>query len=100
MPSGHAKASVGGTVVAETDSWEEVEGNVYFPPAAVKTEHFKGTGLHTTCPWKGEASYYTVSAGGQELANAAWYYPEPKAAAENIRGYVAFYKNKVDVTTS
>lgn len=111
MPSGHAIATVGDTVVAETDSWEEVEGNVYFPPASVKKEYLSKTGHSTYCPWKGDASYYTIKVDGEpalavsschgttapdmlhvgnELQNAAWYYPEPKEKAENIKDYVAF----------
>jgi uncharacterized protein (DUF427 family) len=63
MPSGTAKATVGGTVIAETKEWEEVEGNVYFPPSSIKEEYFSKTDLHTTCGWKGVASYYTIDAG-------------------------------------
>ena len=65
MVSGHAKATVDGTVIAETDQWEEVEGNVYFPPSAVKSEYFTETDLHTTCSWKGDASYYTIGVNGE-----------------------------------
>lgn len=67
MPRGHAKATVGDIVIAETETWEEVEGNVYFPPASVKTEYFEKTDLSTHCPWKGDASYYTIKAGGTQL---------------------------------
>lgn len=67
MVSGHATATVDGTVVAETDQWEEVEGNVYFPPAAVKAELLTETDLHTTCSWKGEASYYTIAVNGKNV---------------------------------
>ena len=81
-----------GAVVAETDEFETVEGNVYFPPEAIKREFFKPSETHTTCGWKGEASYYTLKVGDQENRDAAWYYPDPKAAANNIRGYVAFWK--------
>ncbi|ROW18132.1 hypothetical protein VPNG_00095 [Cytospora leucostoma] len=90
MPSGHAIATVGDTVVAETDNWEEVEGNVYFPPASVKNEYLSKTSHSTYCPWKGDASYYTIKVDGNDLQNAAWYYPEPKEKAENIKDYVAF----------
>ncbi|KAJ0116007.1 hypothetical protein J7T55_004177 [Diaporthe amygdali] len=100
MPSGHAKATVGDTVLAETDTWEEVEGNVYFPPASVKTDYLSKTDHSTHCPWKGDASYYSIHADGQKLENAAWYYPQTKEKAEHIRNHVAFYKSKVTVTKS
>ena len=64
MVTGHAKAVVNGTVVAETTEWEEVEGNIYFPPSAIKSNYFTRTALHTHCPWKGDASYYTLSVDG------------------------------------
>jgi uncharacterized protein (DUF427 family) len=67
MKTGTAKATVGGTTIAETSEWEEVEGNVYFPPSSLKSEFFSGTDLHTTCPWKGEASYYTITVGGMSF---------------------------------
>ncbi|EJT77723.1 hypothetical protein GGTG_02828 [Gaeumannomyces tritici R3-111a-1] len=99
MVSGKATASVDGKTVAETTEWEEVEGNVYFPPGALDRDLFSGpTSLHTTCGWKGEASYYTITVGDKTLENAAWYYPTPKPKAEHIKDYVAFYKTKVDVT--
>jgi len=81
-----------GTVVAESDKFETVEGNVYFPPTAIKREFFKPSSTKTICGWKGEASYYTLKVGDQENQDAAWYYPEAKPAADNIRGYVAFCK--------
>jgi len=69
-----------------------VEGNQYFPPDAVKREYFKPSATHTTCPWKGVASYYDVLVDGETNRDAAWYYPEPKEAARNIKGYVAFWR--------
>ena len=81
-----------GTVVAETDTFETVEGNVYFPPGAIKAEFFKPSGTKSICGWKGEASYYTLKFGDQENPDAAWYYPDPKQAAANIRGHIAFWK--------
>jgi uncharacterized protein (DUF427 family) len=81
-----------GAVVAETQKYETVEGNVYFPPDAIKREYFKPSETHTTCGWKGEASYYTLEVAGQRNPDAAWYYPDPKAAANNIKGYIAFWK--------
>ena len=80
------------TVIAESDDTEVVEGNHYFPADSIKREHFRESNTHTTCPWKGEASYYDVVVGGETNRNAAWYYPEPKPAANNIAGRVAFWK--------
>ncbi|MFD8101107.1 DUF427 domain-containing protein [Nocardia fluminea] len=92
----NATASVSGVVIAETDNYETVEGNIYFPPESIKQEYFSTTDTHTACPWKGAASYYTVDVGdGVPLTDVAWYYPEPKSAAANIKGYVAFYRNKI-----
>jgi len=95
----HATAKVNGTVIAETDSYEVVEGNVYFPPSSIKSEYFSKTDLSTHCSWKGDASYYTVAVDGKELENSAWYYPAPYDKAKNIKDFVAFYKNKVDITS-
>lgn len=91
------KAIVNGVVVAETDVFEIVEGNVYFPPETIKSEYFTETNLHTTCPWKGQASYYTLEVGDTKLENAAWFYPDAKTAAKKIENYVAFYGNRVKV---
>ena len=90
-----ARATWNGAVIAESDAYEVVEGNVYFPPDAVRHEHLRPSETHTVCGWKGTASYYTVVAGGQENVDAAWYYPEPKDAAKNIAGHVAFWKGVV-----
>lgn len=87
------KAVWNGIVLAESDHTEMVEGNHYFPPESINREYFVETEKHTTCPWKGVASYYTLKADGQENPNAAWFYPEPKSAAENIRNHVAFYSS-------
>lgn len=87
-----AKAMWNGIVLAESEKYEVVEGNVYFPPEAVRSERFRASTTHTTCPWKGVASYYDVVVDGQVNKDAAWYYPEPKDAARNIRGHVAFWK--------
>ena len=86
------KAIWNGVVLAESDRCEVVEGNQYFPPDAVKREYFKPSATHTTCPWKGVASYYDVLVDGETNRDAAWYYPEPKEAARNITGYVAFWR--------
>jgi uncharacterized protein (DUF427 family) len=87
-----AKATWEGAVLAESNATVEVEGNQYFPPDAIRNEYFKPSDAHTVCPWKGTASYYDVEVSGKRNAGAAWYYPEPKAAAKQIRGYVAFWK--------
>ncbi|KAI1489467.1 DUF427-domain-containing protein [Biscogniauxia mediterranea] len=103
MPTGHAKATTpDGTVLAESDTWELVEGNVYFPPAAVTDPSvLVKSDLRTHCGWKGEARYYSIKVGdNDELANAAWYYPEPYEKALHIKDYIAFYKTKVNVSTS
>ncbi|HEX8339179.1 MAG TPA: DUF427 domain-containing protein [Pyrinomonadaceae bacterium] len=86
------KATWRGAVLAESDDTVVVEGNHYFPAESINREHFRESGTHTTCPWKGEASYYDVLAGGEVNSDAAWYYPEPKGAAEAIRGRVAFWR--------
>ena len=81
-----------GKVIAESDRHELVEGNVYFPPDTIKREYFQPSGTHTVCGWKGTASYYTVVVDGQENRDAAWYYPDPKPAAANIKDHVAFWR--------
>ena len=87
-----AKAVWNSTILAESDHVEEVEGNLYFPQASLQKEHFKESTHTSFCPWKGTAHYYHIEAGGQRNENAAWYYPEPKEAAENIRNHIAFWK--------
>lgn len=87
-----AKAVWNGVVLAESDQTIVVEGNHYFPPDAIHPEYFRSSDQHTTCPWKGQASYYNVEVDGQTNANAAWFYPAPKDAAQQITGYVAFWK--------
>lgn len=91
-----AKAHWNGAVIAESEDCEIVEGNYYFPPDAVHTEYLKPSEKHTTCPWKGVASYYDIEAGGARNSDAAWYYPTPSSKAENIKGYIAFW-NGVEV---
>jgi uncharacterized protein (DUF427 family) len=81
-----------GVVLAESDDTVVVEGNHYFPREALREEYFRESTKHSTCPWKGEASYLTVVVDGAENADAAWYYPEPKPAAEQITGRVAFWR--------
>ena len=89
------KAIWNGAVLAESNETVIVEGNHYFPPDTIHSEYFIDSTHHTTCPWKGHASYYTVVVDGQENRNAAWYYPDPSKAAENIKGYVAFWHGVV-----
>ena len=86
------KAIWNGAVLAESEKTEIVEGNHYFPPESINREYFKDSDSHTTCPWKGVASYYTIKVDGQDNKDAAWYYPAPKEAAANIKGHVAFWK--------
>ena len=86
------KAVWNGHTIAESDDIVTVEGNAYFPENAVDRSLIKESSLHSTCPWKGTASYYSVVVDGKENKDAAWYYPEPKDAAKNIKGRVAFWK--------
>jgi uncharacterized protein (DUF427 family) len=86
------KAIWNGAVLAESDHTVVVEGNHYFPAESVAGERIRPSATHTTCPWKGEASYYDVVVGDQVNRDAAWYYPEPKDAARSIAGRVAFWK--------
>ncbi|QQP89419.1 DUF427 domain-containing protein [Skermanella sp. TT6] len=87
-----AKAIWNGAVIAESDSFELVEGNVYFPPAGLRRDYFKPSPTTTVCPWKGTAHYHTLVVDGVENRDAAWYYPEPKEAAAAIRDHVAFWR--------
>jgi uncharacterized protein (DUF427 family) len=91
------KAIWNNKVIAESDATRVVEGNHYFPEESVNQEYLKPSRTHSTCPWKGEASYYSLDAGGKSNVDAAWYYPEPKEAAKEIKNYVAFWKG-VSVT--
>ncbi|MGB5959832.1 MAG: DUF427 domain-containing protein [Coleofasciculaceae cyanobacterium] len=86
------KAIWNGTVLAESDKCEVVEGNQYFPADSIDKQYFKDSNTHTTCPWKGTASYYTIEVDGQQNKDAAWYYPEAKDKAKNIEGYIDFWK--------
>jgi uncharacterized protein (DUF427 family) len=80
------------TVMAESDNTVVIEGNHYFPPDSVRQEYLAPSDTHSTCPWKGKASYYHVRVGDQTNSDAAWYYPEPKEAAKSIAGHVAFWR--------
>ena len=86
------KATWHGAVLAQSDQTIEVEGNQYFPRSAIKNEYFQESNTHTVCSWKGTASYYDVVVNGEINRDAAWYYPEPKPAADNIRDYIAFWR--------
>jgi uncharacterized protein (DUF427 family) len=88
------KALWNGRVIAEAgdDAVQRVEGNVYFPAGAVNREYLQPSDTHTVCGWKGTASYYHVAVDGAVNPDAAWYYPEPRDAARNIRDHVAFWK--------
>ncbi len=86
------KAIWRGAVLAHSDDTVVVEGNHYFPEAALVREHFRPTATHTVCGWKGQASYYDVVVGDAVNRDAAWYYPEPKEAARAVAGRVAFWK--------
>ena len=91
------KASWNDVVVADSETTQVVEGNHYFPPDSVNWQYFARTDLHTTCAWKGLASYYDIVADGKRYENGAWTYPSPKKAAEQITDYVAFY-SQVTIT--
>jgi uncharacterized protein (DUF427 family) len=86
------KAEWNGVVLAESENCEIVEGNYYFPPEAIKREYFEDSQTHTTCSWKGVASYYTINIEGEKNPDAAWYYPNPKEKAAQIKDYVAFWR--------
>ncbi|MBU6230616.1 MAG: DUF427 domain-containing protein [Cyanobacteria bacterium REEB459] len=84
-------------VLAASDACEVVEGNLYFPPESLHQEYFHPVTKTTVCGWKGTANYYDIVVNGQARSAAAWYYPDPKPAAKNIKGYVAFYRNQVQI---
>ncbi len=86
------KATWNGATVAESDDTVVIEGNHYFPREAISKEYFQDSSTHTTCPWKGEASYFDVVVNGEVNKDAAWYYPDPKPAAAEIKDRVAFWR--------
>jgi uncharacterized protein (DUF427 family) len=92
MGSIMASAIWNGTVIAESDRTIKVEGNHYFPPETVNPDYISSSSSHTVCPWKGTASYYDVVVDGEVARGAAWYYPDPKPAASDIKNYVAFWR--------
>jgi uncharacterized protein (DUF427 family) len=87
-----AKAVWNGKVLAESEKTQLVEGNVYFPHESIDREFFRSSSTISTCPWKGQARYYTILVDGQENSDAAWYYPDPKPAARAIKNHVAFWR--------
>ena len=87
-----ARALWQGQVIAESDRYETVEGNVYFPPGTVNLAFLMRSPTTTVCGWKGTAHYYSIEVEGARNADAAWYYPDPKPAAVNIRDHVAFWR--------
>lgn len=86
------QASWNGVVIASSEDIVKVEGNAYFPAESLAMEHFKPSEHRTTCGWKGEAHYYDVVVNGDVNSNAAWFYPEPKSAAAEIKGRIAFWR--------
>lgn len=86
------KAIWNGQVLADSNETVVVEGNQYFPPSSLHQQFFKPSATTTVCPWKGTASYYDVVVDGKVNKDAAWLYPEPKSAAAEIAGHVAFWK--------
>jgi uncharacterized protein (DUF427 family) len=92
-----ARASWNGAIIAESPDVVMVEGNAYFPAAAVRAEHLRPSAHHTVCSWKGDCSYYDVVVGDQVNRDAAWVYRDPKPAAEHVRGRIAFWRG-VQVT--
>ncbi len=92
-----AKATWNEAVLAESENFETVEGNIYFPPNSINKEYFKDSDTHSTCFWKGKASYYHIEVNGETNKDAAWFYPDPKSKADNIKDHVAFWKG-VEVT--
>lgn len=87
-----AKAVWNGKVLAESDKTQQVEGNIYFPHDSIDREYFRSSSTISSCPWKGQARYYTIFVDGQENSDAAWYYPDPKPAARAIKNHVAFWR--------
>ncbi len=86
------KAVWNGAVIAESDRTVIVEGNHYFPPETVKRGYLTESTTHTVCPWKGLCSYYTIQVDGKTNRDGAWFYPDPKPAAANIKNHVAFWR--------
>lgn len=86
------KAIWNGEIIAESETTIVIEGNHYFPPDKINMDYFEKNDSHTTCAWKGIASYYDLNVHGKINKSAAWYYPQPKEAAKEIKNYIAFWK--------
>ncbi|MEB3179796.1 MAG: DUF427 domain-containing protein [Nostocaceae cyanobacterium] len=86
------QATWNGAILAESDKTIVVERNHYFPPDSINKQYFQDSNTHTTCSWKGVASYYCIEVDGQVNKDAAWYYPTTKEKAKQIEGYIAFWK--------
>ena len=93
-----AKAEVNGTIVAESENIQKVEGNIYFPEASVKSEFLIDSERRYTCRWKGDAVYHSLKIDGEIIPDATWVYPDPTEKAKNIKGYFAFDKSSVNIT--
>ena len=91
------KAVWNGKTIAESNDTVVVEGNHYFPADSINEDYFEASGTTTVCPWKGTASYYTLKVDGERNSDAAWYYPDPKSEASEIKDRIAFWKG-VEVT--
>lgn len=91
------KAIWNGEILAESDNTQVVENNHYFPPESINSEFFELSDTHSTCPWKGKASYFNIITGEKTNPDAAWFYPHPKEKAASIKNYIAFW-NGVEVT--
>ena len=91
------KAIWNNTIIAESPNTRIVENNHYFPPESVSKKFLQRSDTHSTCPWKGEASYYTIVVDGKTNVDGAWFYPSPKEAAKEIKDHIAFWKG-VEIT--
>ncbi len=89
------KAIWNNTILAESETTVEVEGNHYFPKETVNRDFLVDSNTHTHCPWKGDASYYSIAVNGKTNTDAAWYYQEPKDAAKQIKNHIAFWKGVI-----
>ena len=87
-----AKAMWNGQTVAESENFQTVEGNVYFPEETVNRQFLRPSSTSSSCPWKGQARYFTLLVDGQENPDAAWYYPDPKPAARQVKHHIAFWR--------
>ena len=88
------KAIYNGVVIAQSDETIVIEGNHYFPPSSIEAEYLRPSDWHTTCPWKGQASYYHLAVNGETLTDGVWVYPDTQEQAKAFEGYFAFYTHK------